>query len=36
MDYTTKADEMTEAQTQHLAHRVARFLDVLSDESEGK
>lgn len=36
MDYTTKSDEMTEAQTQHLAHRVARFLDVLSDESEGK
>jgi len=36
MDYTTKADEMTEAQTQHLAHRVARFLDVLSDESEGE
>lgn len=36
MDYTTKADTMTEAQTQHLAHRVARFLDVLSDESEGE
>ena len=36
MEYTTKADEMTEAQTQHLAHRVARFLDVLSDESEGE
>jgi len=36
MDYTTKADDMTEAQTQHLAHRVARFLDVLNDESEGE
>lgn len=36
MDYTTKRDDMTEAQTQHLAHRVARFLDVLSDESEGE
>lgn len=36
MDYTTKADDMTEAQTQHLAHRVARFLDVLSNKSEVK
>lgn len=36
MNYTTKSDDMTEAQTQHLAHRVARFLDVLSDESEGE
>lgn len=36
MDYTTQRDDMTEAQTQHLAHRVARFLDVVSDEAEGE
>lgn len=35
MNYTTKAGDMTETELQHLAHRVARFLDVLSDESEG-
>ena len=34
MDYTAKADDMTEAELQHLAHRVARFLDALSDEPE--
>ena len=36
MDYTTKADDMDEDELQHLAHRVARFLDVLDDESEGE
>lgn len=35
MDYTTKADDMTPEQVQHLAGRVSRFLDVLSDEVEG-
>ena len=33
-EYTTKADDMTEAELQHLAHRVARFLDALSDKPE--
>ena len=34
--YMESHDTLTETQTQHLAHRVARFLDVLSDESEGE
>jgi hypothetical protein len=33
MDYTAKADNMDEKELQHLAHRVARFLDVMDDEA---
>lgn len=35
MDYTTKVDDMTEEQREHIAHRVARFLDIFEDEANG-
>lgn len=33
-EYMENRDNMTESQTQHLAHRVARFLDLLHDEAD--
>ena len=35
-EYANNADQMTDEQIEHLAHRVARFNDIFSDESESK
>jgi hypothetical protein len=35
-EYANNADQMTDEQIEHLAHRVARFHDIFADESEGE